>query len=207
MKPIIARTGAVLCALLVGLSPACWAASPASDPPSAPVAADLSSAPLLLAQAGDAPPTAIDQALGHGNANRPDPAGRWLTPNRLHQYLGVAAITLAAATAMSFGLAEEEDEGPLPPGAEREKDGGLHGALAVATTTAAVGAVVTGIAVHHDDVGLGKPLADPDNLHMLLTLAGTAGLATATAMEGDGGHSAFGIGGGLAMLAGIKLTW
>ncbi len=180
--------------------------------PAAPAfAGDLSlselSGPLLLAQAGAgaaptaaAPPTAIAQAVA-----KPAPGKRRLTANKLHKYLGIGALLFGAATAMSFGLAEEDEN--VPAGGEDEKDGGIHGALAVTATSLAAGAVATGLMYHREDVGFDQPINDPDNLHMLLTAAGAAGFAAATALEGGDGHSTFGMLGGLAMLVGVKLTW
>ena len=149
----------------------------------------------------DVTPTAVEQAL---TRQRQDPE-RFLTANKLHKYLGIGALIFGAATAMSFGLAEEDEEGL--PGAEDEKDGGVHAALAYAATGLAAGAVATGFMYHREDVGFDEPLTDPDNLHMALTTLGAAGFAAATGLEGEDGHSVFGMLGGLSMLVGVKLTW
>jgi hypothetical protein len=168
-------------------------------------------APLLLAQANVAedakatePPTAIDQAVGRGGeANAPK--RRWITPNKLHQYLGLAALGLGLATGLSAGLAEEdEDEGP---GAGTGGDGGAHETIAYAATAVASAAAISGFLYHREDVGFDKPLTDPDNLHMALTAAGVAGFIGATALGGEDGHSVLGFLGGLSMLVGVKITW
>jgi len=160
--------------------------------------------PMLLAQADisadSAPPTAIEQAIGRGDGTPKTPRHRWLTPNKLHQYLGLAALGLGVATGLSAGLADEGEDGG-------SQDGGAHETIAIAATAMASAAAVSGFLYHREDIGFDKPLNDPDNLHMALTAAGVLGFIGATALGGEDGHSALGILGGLSMLIGVKITW
>jgi len=194
------RVIAILGALLIALPPVSWAAQPLFPPLSGPV---LYGAPVL-AQADTVTPA--ERAVADPGDKRAYPERRWITPNKLHQYLGVGALLLGFTAAATAGLAEEDEEGTVP-GQEDEKDGGAHGAIAIAATALATGAVATGFLFHHEDVGFDRSVTDPDNLHMALTAIGTAGFITATALEGEDGHSIAGMMGGLAMLAGIKVTW
>lgn len=206
MKRIIALSTLLT---VVSMPCAAWANNPdMRSPGHLPPRQTLQDTPLpnhwMWAQADAFPAqTPMQRALDPTPDGAP-PAPR-LTPNKIHQYLGIAALVAGAVTAATFSLAE--DPPPPVPGAENEAEGGFHEVLADVTVALAASAVATGFAYHHEDVGLGKPLNDPDNLHMMLTLLGSAGFFAATALEGDSGHSIYGGVGGAAMLMGIKIAW
>jgi len=201
----IQRMLVMLTVLAMTLAPVGGSAWAAGYPGAEPSVTAPAAHHILMAQADEysdenSSETPLARALAGAHPTE-EHHRRRLTPNKLHQYLGIGALLLGTATALSFGLADENQN------AGGENSGGAHGALAVAASSLAAGAVATGFMYHHEDVGFDEPIKEPDNMHMLLTLMGTAGFIAATALQGDGGHSTFGVLGGVAMLAGVKIEW
>lgn len=115
---------------------------------------------------------------------------RLFTANNIHKYLGVGSIAAAGATLL----------------APKEEDG-AHEALARTAAGLGVAAVITGLIFHWDDFDLSDGMGDPDNLHVMLTTAGTLGYLMAVSEAPDSGHAGFGAGGAIAMAVGIKMNW
>ena len=115
---------------------------------------------------------------------------RLFTANNVHKYLGIGSIAAAAGTLIT---PKEED--------------GAHEALARTAAGLGVAAVVTGLIFHWDDFDLSDGVSDPDNLHVMLTTAGTLGYLAAVSEAPDEGHAGFGGAGAVAMAIGIKVNW
>lgn len=115
---------------------------------------------------------------------------RYFTANKVHQYLGIGSILAAGGTL----LAPKEENG-------------LHENLAKTATALGIGAVVTGLLFHWDDFNLSDGVKDPDNLHVMLTTAGTLGYLAAVSAAPDSGHAGLGGIGAIAMAIGIKMNW
>ena len=131
-----------------------------------------------------------------------------LSGSNVHKYLGLGTIALAAATAMS---ASEGCEHNCPANQPRDVTG-THATLAYATTAFAAATIATGLITHWDDFSLEDGWSDPDNLHVLLGVAGAALMAYAvqkSASQSTGKVSHAGIAelGALGMVVAIKLTW
>lgn len=123
--------------------------------------------------------------------------------NKLHQYLGIGSITLATLALL----------------APKDDDSG-HGAFGAGAAALGGAAVISGLMVHGEDVGISKGFSDPDNLHALFGTLGAAGFIAAAARggendnEGGGGsngsnrtHATLGIVGYTSMLIGIRIAW
>ena len=133
--------------------------------------------------------------------DKPEPyKERWLTANKIHKYLGLGSIAAAGMTLLTVGAADEGENGG-------KADGGIHETFARTATGLGIGAVVTGLLFHWDDITLGNGFSDPDNLHMLLTTLGTLGYAEAVNRAPGDGHSGYGSAGALSMALGIKMVW
>jgi hypothetical protein len=125
----------------------------------------------------------------------------WFTANKVHEYLGLGTILLAAATAAT-----------APDGCETAgctpQTNGTHAKLGRATRAMALSAVATGIAFHWDDIHLFEDgLKDPDTQHWLLAGTGALLLANAVSRAPAHSHSTQAELGALMMLAAIKITW
>lgn len=172
--------------------------------PAATAEAPNQSAPLWLAANGSEMTAAAGGAAGKSNGNWSEPM---FTGNKLHKYLGIGSLLLAGMTALTAPDSEGSSSGQAPSG----KD--LHQALAYGATALGVGAVATGFAYHFDDIHMENGFTDPDNLHMMLGLLGTAGYAAAVADRpksptwSSGSHSTYGIVGAVSMAVAIKLEW
>ena len=129
-------------------------------------------------------------ALAAGRADNPADEERYFTANKIHQYLGIGSILAAGGTL----LAPKEENG-------------LHENLAKTATALGIGAVVTGLLYHWDDFSLSDGMKDPDNLHLMLTTAGTLGYLAAVSAAPDSGHAGLGGVGAIAMAIGIKMNW
>jgi len=128
-----------------------------------------------------------------------------ITKNKIHQYLGLSTIALAGLTAMTSP--EDCDEGSCPP----RDITGTHATLAKATVAMALATIATGIYAHWDDFSLKDGWSDPDNLHVILGLSGTALMAYAVNKSANSSvpvnHAAMAESGALLMVVAIKLTW
>jgi hypothetical protein len=128
----------------------------------------------------------------------------FFTANKMHMYLGLGSLLsagLAAVTAPDY-------EGLTP--AQRsvaQQDKGFHHYAGITAAALGGAAIASGFMFHWDDVSLENGLLDPDNLHMLLGILGTAGYALAVSQAPGGSHSGAGAAGAAAMLVGIYLTW
>lgn len=133
--------------------------------------------------------------------NKPEPyRERWITANKIHKYLGLGSLAAAGMTLLTVGAADEGENGG-------KADGGIHETFARTATGLGIGAVITGLLFHWDDITLGNGFSDPDNLHMLLTTLGTLGYAEAVNKAPGGGHAGYGASGALSMALGIKMVW
>lgn len=194
-------------AVLLAAAPARALGGPLNAPDAAPDAAPLPAprlaATLALADAGEGG-TAVEDGplrMHAGPEDADDWHAPWFTGNKLHQYLGIGSLVAAGLAAVS---APDGDEGGT--GGEGEDDGFHHvaGVTAAALGGAAVG---TGLVFHWDDIRLKNGIGDPDNLHALLGLLGATAYVVAVSQAPAGGHAAAGIGGAVAMITAIKITW
>jgi hypothetical protein len=125
----------------------------------------------------------------------------WFTADKLHEYLGLGTIVLAAATAAT-----------APEGCETAnctpQTNGTHAKLGRATRAMALSAVATGLLFHWDDMHLFEDgLKDPDTQHWLLAGSGALLLANAVSRAPAHSHSGEAELGALMMLVAIKITW
>lgn len=126
-----------------------------------------------------------------------------LSPNKLHQYLGVSTALLAGAAFITHPH-------PSDPNAPRETNG-THAQLAKATVAMAAATVASGLLTHWDDFSTEDGWSDPDNLHVLLGVTGAALMAYAVTRSANSStpisHAALSELGALGMVVAIKLTW
>lgn len=120
--------------------------------------------------------------------------GDLFTANKIHEYLGLGSLGMAALAI-------------LAPKPEDDEDGGIHHDLAVGATVLGAAAVGTGLAFHWDDIDLSKGFSDPDNLHLALATLAELGFAAAVAAAPDSDHAALGALGAVSMVAAIKVEW
>lgn len=119
---------------------------------------------------------------------------RWLTANKLHQYLGIGSLAMAVLAAIV----------PKPP--KDNLDDGMHRDLANASAALGGAALTTGLIFHYDDI-FENSVTDPDNLHMLYTSLGVLGYVMAVDEAPEAQHVGYGALGALFMTIGIKMTW
>ncbi len=124
---------------------------------------------------------------------------RYFTANKVHQYLGIGSILAAGATV----LAPKPGVDPVT----NEAESSTHETLAKTAAGLGVAAVITGMLFHWDDFNLSDGAKDPDNLHVMLTTAGTLGYLAAVSAAPDSGHAGVGGIGAIAMAIGIKMNW
>ena len=87
-----------------------------------------------------------------------------------------------------------------------------HAKLAYATTAMAVATITSGLISHWGDFSTEDGWSDPDNLHVLLGVAGAALMAyavqkSASQSTGQVSHAGIAELGALGMAVAIKLTW
>jgi hypothetical protein len=167
--------------------------------------------PPALAETGGAEPATLniepdwrvlaanDDMEGRTNSlsrksSAPPTDGDMFTANKVHEYLGLGALGMAALAI-------------LAPKPEDDEDGGIHHDLAVGATVLGAAAVGTGLAFHWDDIDLSNGFSDPDNLHLALATLAELGFAAAVAAAPDSGHAALGALGAVSMVAAIKVEW
>lgn len=135
----------------------------------------------------------------------------WLTANKLHLYLGLGSMAAAIVTAATAPEEPEEDVIQVNQRKNAKKTTHYYAAM----TAAALGgaAVASGFLLHWDDITNSEGLMDPDVMHLILGLVGTAGylwaISKAPKFVGDSnnGHSAAGILGGALMATAIVIEW
>lgn len=128
---------------------------------------------------------------------------RMFSGRKIHQYLGISTVTLAAMTFTTH--MHTNGFGP------RDVNG-VHGELGKATGAMALATVASGLISHWDDFSLEDGWSDPDNLHVLLASTGAALMAyaiynSASQTTGRVDHSGMAELGALGMVIAIKLTW
>ena len=119
----------------------------------------------------------------------------WFTGNKVHQYLGIGSLALAALTVVV----------PKPP--QDNLSSGSHRALAEGAAALGGAAIVSGLTFHYKDLSLHHFAKNPDNWHALLGTLGTLGYLAAISAAPEDSHSTYGIAGAAAMLTAIKITW
>jgi hypothetical protein len=133
----------------------------------------------------------------------------FFTLNKTHKYLGLS--TIAAALVTMFTAPGEGCEQNCAPNQQRNIHG-THANMAKATVALAGATIFTGVLAHWDDVHLENGITDPDNLHVLAGLTGTALMAYAvnksmSQSTGQVSHAGIAEIGALIMAVGIKLVW
>jgi len=129
----------------------------------------------------------------------------YFTGNKMHMYLGLGSIIAAGLT----GLTAPDSEGITATGQSSKKSAHYY----LANTAVALGgaAIVSGLILHLDDIEMDA--MDPDTLHMVLTILGTAGYVYAISKApkvlggSSNGHAAAGIAGAALMATGIYFEW
>jgi len=139
--------------------------------------------PLMLASADDGGMTNLATETNNIYEER------LVTANKLHKYLGIGSLGAAILT----GISPKEEDGP-------------HEAFGKTAAALGIGAVITGLLFHWEDIDLSNGFSDPDNLHLALTTLGTLGMASAVS-EAPAGHAGPGVGGAISMAIGIKMIW
>lgn len=119
----------------------------------------------------------------------------WFTGNKAHQYLGLSSLALGALAAI------------VPKPDEDDYESSLHHQLALGATYLGGAAVGTGLVFHYKDLSMKKMFRNPDNLHALLAVIGTAGFLLAVNAAPDESHATPGIIGIVGMASAIKITW
>jgi len=131
----------------------------------------------------------------------------YFTGNKMHMYLGLGSLVAAGLT----GLTAPDGEGVTTTNQPSKNT--AHAYFADATLALAGAAIVSGLYLHWEDVNVDNGFMDPDNLHMILTILGSAAYAYAIVKApsviggSSNGHSSAGIAGGALMLTGIAFEW
>ncbi|MDQ6991697.1 MAG: hypothetical protein Q9M11_08210 [Mariprofundaceae bacterium] len=133
----------------------------------------------------------------------------YFTGNKMHMYLGLGSIIAAGITGIT---APGGSEGTATTAAtQTNAQNTMHAYAATAAAALGGAAIVSGLLLHFDDIE--TDVMDPDTLHMLLTILGTAGyvyaISKAPKVTGTGtnGHATAGIAGAALMATGIYLEW
>ena len=133
-----------------------------------------------------------------------------ITGNKVHQYLGLGTIVMAALTAATAPDSECEANCAALANQPRQTNG-THARLAKATVAMAAATIVSGLIVHWDDFKLSDGITDPDNLHILLGVTGAGLMAWAVNRSKNSAvpisHAGIAELGALGMLTAIKITW
>ncbi|MBV1915608.1 MAG: hypothetical protein KUG72_09495 [Pseudomonadales bacterium] len=112
------------------------------------------------------------------------------TPNKMHQYVGLTALSLVA---IAMVAPKEED--------------GLHESAAKGAALLGAAAVAGGLYIHWDDVDFSEGFSDPNNLHALFASLGAIAMLYAAAEGPDDGHAGIGALGAISMAVAVKITW
>ncbi len=129
------------------------------------------------------------------------------TANKMHMYLGLGSLAAAALT------------GALAPGGDgvvatnQSATNTPHYYAANAAIALGGAAIVSGLILHWDDITLANGILDPDLMHMMLGVLGTAGYVYAASKAPrliggpSNGHAAAGIAGAAMMMTAIAYQW
>jgi hypothetical protein len=115
----------------------------------------------------------------------------WITANKSHQYLGLGSLALAGLAAIA-----PKEEGKSP-----------HHYMALSAAYLGGAAIASGLTFHYRDLTLKNAWRDPDNLHALLAVIGTAGYFLAVNNAPNEMHPTYGMAGFASMALAIKVTW
>ena len=207
MKGISFKSAALFC--LAALSGTAFAQDAAFELPSASGAYVKNQESFKLA-ANDQETLVKKQNSAAPEVKQSEFKPSWLTGGKVHQYLGLGTIVAAGLTAMAAPDEGCESNCTATTTKPRETNG-THAKLAKATVAMAAATIVTGVAVHWDDIHLADGFIDPDNLHVMLGVTGAALMAYAVnkSMHSTTPVSHAGIAelGALGMVAAIKITW
>ncbi len=165
---------------------------------------------LLGAVMGMASPSYAGENDGYQTLNIPD-GGAFheskFTANKIHMHLGLASLIAAGLTGLT---APDGGDGAVRTTGQSSKNS-AHYYLANAAAALGGAAVVSGLLLHFDDIEMDA--LDPDTLHMVLTILGTAGYVYAISKApkivggSSNGHAAAGIAGAALMATGIYFEW
>ena len=165
---------------------------------------------LLGAMVGLAPQSYAGENDGYQTLDMPD-GGRfqesYLTANKMHMYLGLGSLVAAGLTGLT---APDGPEGAAVT-TKTSSTNTAHYYFANAAAALGGAAVVSGLLLHFDD--LETDVMDPDTLHMVLTVLGTAGYVYAISKAPkwvggpSNGHASAGIAGAALMATGIYFEW
>jgi hypothetical protein len=131
----------------------------------------------------------------------------YFTGNKMHMYLGLGSMIAAGLTGIT---APGGGDGAVRTTGQSSKKS-AHYYLANAAAALGGAAVVSGLILHFDDIEMDA--MDPDTLHMVLTILGTAGyvyaISKAPKVLGgpSNGHAVAGIAGAALMATGIYFEW
>jgi len=150
---------------------------------------------ILLAQADAEASTALYAADPRVSQEK-----SLLSGKRIHQYLGFGSLLFAGLAAVTA----TDSEGGAQVSSSKKN---LHRAMGLTAAALGGAAIANGFYVHQDDFNLDNGWLDPDNMHVLLAIAGTLGYAIAVSTKGKGIHAGAGAGGAALMGLGIVLEW
>lgn len=193
-SPVFSRSAFLACAVAASVTLFSVSAR-AADP-------DLNISPVISMEESIQLAQADAEANGGYEASDPRVSKEksLFTGKRFHQYLGFGSLAFAIAAA----AAAPETEGAVRPSQSRIN---THRALGITAAALGGAAIANGFYVHGDDFNLDNGWLDPDNMHVLLAILGTAGYVAALATNGKGAHAAAGASGAALMGLGIALEW
>lgn len=127
-----------------------------------------------------------------------------ITGKKVHEYMGLTTLALVALTTFTA-------PGDTCATCSRPVNG-THAELGKATAVMALATVVSGLIEHWDDFNLEDGWEDPDNMHIILGVTGSALLAYAVdksmnVSTGPVSHAGIAELGALGMLVAVKLEW
>ncbi len=131
----------------------------------------------------------------------------YFTANKMHMYLGLGSLLAAGLTGLS---APDGGEGAVVT-TQQPSTNTAHYYFANAAAALGGAAIVSGLLLHFDDIEMDA--LDPDTLHMVLTILGTAGYVYAIGKApkiiggNSNGHASAGIAGAALMATGIYFEW
>jgi hypothetical protein len=150
---------------------------------------------LLLGLSITSPTFAVESTNSTTSQNEGPFKTPWFTGNKAHQYLGLSSLALGALAALA----------PKPEKDDYESS--LHHQLALGATYLGGAALGTGLVFHYKDLSIKKMFHNPDNLHALLAVIGTAGFLLAVSAAPEESHATPGFIGIVGMASAIKITW
>jgi len=133
----------------------------------------------------------------------------YFTANKMHMYLGIGSLVAAGLA----GMTAPDAENPAVVAQQKRSTNTTHYYLGTAAAALGGAAVVSGLMLHLDDIQMNNGVLDPDTLHMVLTMLGTAGYVYAVSKGPrviggpSNGHAAAGMAGAALMATGIAFEW